>query len=360
MLHAPLPLPAQTAFSQLAEAALGSEMSRSIANLEGTFCQKSVKGKTYWYFQCPAVNGVYKQIYLGPQSTELDRLINAKKDGAATASAIARLSKTATIQGASPISPPHFRIIRRLADHGFFRAGGVLIGSHAFISYGNALGVRWGPSEMTDDVDFAHAGKSVSLALPASLEVNTASAIESLGMGFVPLATSSGKATGTFVVPETPEFRLDFLTPMARDGEAPFEHPQLHVTLTPIRFIEFSLEQIDQAVLFSGGGAVVVNVPNPARYAIHKLIVYGERSGVFRAKSGKDLAQSAAILSVLKESRPWEIEDAWRDVVERGKGWKSRVMIGREALLSAYPDAGLSEALPNPPRPSGVAAERTR
>jgi hypothetical protein len=34
--------------------------------------------------------------------------------------------------------------LRRLADYGFFRAGGVLIGTHASLAYGNMLEVRRG------------------------------------------------------------------------------------------------------------------------------------------------------------------------------------------------------------------------
>ena len=60
-------------------------------------------------------------------------------------------------------------MIKRLADYGFFRAGGLLIGTHPFIGIGNVLGVRWADSQRTQDVDFAHAGRNVSIALPADL-----------------------------------------------------------------------------------------------------------------------------------------------------------------------------------------------
>ncbi len=33
-------------------------------------------------------------------------------------------------------------MIRRLSEYGFFRAGGVLVGTHAFLSYGNLLGAH--------------------------------------------------------------------------------------------------------------------------------------------------------------------------------------------------------------------------
>lgn len=84
-------------------------------------------------------------------------------------------------------------MIRRLLDYGFFKAGGVLVGTHAFLAYGNLLGVVWGDASRTQDVDFAHAGKSVSIALPGTVEVDVHRAIESLEMGFLPISGIAGK-----------------------------------------------------------------------------------------------------------------------------------------------------------------------
>jgi hypothetical protein len=46
---------------------------------------------------------------------------------------------------------------------------------------------------------------------------------------------------------------------------------------------------------------VLVNVPDPAQLALHKLIDFGERTGSYRAKASKDLSQSASLLSYLWE-----------------------------------------------------------
>ena len=75
------------------------------------------------------------------------------------------------------------------------------------------------------------------------------------------------------------------VTPLHRGGAAPYVHPQLNITLQPLPFMEYSLEKFEQAVVFGNEGSVLVNVPSPERYALHKLLVFGERSGNFRAKS---------------------------------------------------------------------------
>jgi hypothetical protein len=247
--------------------------------------------------------------------------------------------------GCAAVLPRQFRVIRRMADYGFFQAGGLLIGTHAFLAFGNMLGVRWGSSSRTQDIDFAHAGKSIALLLPSNLEVRTGDAIHSLGLGFLPIAGLASKVGAGYLNPKEPDFRLDFLTTCHRGGEEPFEHPQLQVTMQPLKFMEFSLENVQQAALLCAEGSVLVNVPHPARYALHKLLVYGERTGTFRAKASKDLAQAAHILACLKAHRADEVFGVWQDLISRGKGWVTRARQGLSALDAAFPELAVRDWL---------------
>jgi hypothetical protein len=197
--------------------------------------------------------------------------------------------------------------------------------------------VRWSAQDRTQDIDFEHAGKSLALLLPSDVEVRTDDAISSLDMGFLPVSSLGGKAGGSYLIPREPEFRLDFLTPLHRGGDARFTHPQLHVTLQPLPFMEYSLEDVEQGVLFCPDGAVLVNLPHPARFALHKLLVWGERTGAFRAKAGKDLAQAAHLLAWLWEHRQDDVLRARDDLLARGRGWKGRFKEGAAALKRAYP-----------------------
>lgn len=330
-------LSTQTAYAQLVDAALGAEQVRGFSDLQGSFNEKTVKGRKYWYFQFTEPSGKLHQVYVGPDGDPVRRLM-ARKDAPSAAAALGPLARSAMALGNSAVLPRHFRVIRRLADYGFFRAGGVLIGTHAFIAFGNSLGVRWGDASRTQDIDFAHPGKKVSLLLPNNVEVRTDEAVASLEMGFLPVAGLSGKTGGAYLIPSEPDFRLDFLTPLHRGRDEPYTHPQLHVTLQPLPFMEFSLEAVEQAVLFCDQGAVLVNVPSPERYALHKLVVYGERAGAFRAKSSKDLIQAACLLNFLWDHRRHSLEEALADMLKRGKGWHSRLRQGASALHKAYPD----------------------
>ena len=343
-LYSELTLSGQTMYAQLLDAALGAEHVRSVADLAGSFNAKTVKGRKYWYFQYTEPSGKLKQVYVGPDGEPVQRLM-AQKLGPSAAAALGPLARAALAMGCTPLLARHYRVIRRLADYGFFNAGGVLIGTHAFLAYGNMLGVRWGGQDRTQDTDFAHAGKALLLAVPNNVDVRTDESIVSLEMGFLPVSGLSGKTGGSYLIPAEPDFRLDFLTALHRDGDAPYVHPQLNLTLQPLPFMEFSLESVAQAVVFSTGGAVLVNVPSPERFALHKLVVYGERTGAFRAKSAKDLAQAAHLLSFLWEHRHETWEDALKDMLSRGKGWVSRLAQGAKALHKAYPELPAGEML---------------
>lgn len=352
-----LSLSAQTLYAQVFDAALAADVSRSIASIRGgSIARKTIKGSQYFYFQYRDVNGAVRQIYLGPDSARLRALVD-KTDATSSRPAIADMARGAIGLGCAPVLRKHFRVIERLSEYGFFRAGGVLIGTHAFLGYGNMLGIRWGDADRTQDVDLAHAGKNLAVALPADIKVETHGAIESLEMGLIPISGRAGKAGASYLNPAGPELRLDFLTTLHRGGDTPIEHAQLGVVLQPLPFLEYALEQVTQLALLSEDGAVAVNVPAPERYALHKLVVHGERGLRYAAKSAKDLAQSAALLEVLKARHPRDVVVAWRDLIGRGPGWRKRATAGLEALDAYAPGLEAGAWLGGGRKPPLVARE---
>lgn len=338
---------AQTAYAQLLDAAHGAELTRSVAGLPGSFAKKQVKGRVYWYYQYLDTSARKRQIYVGPESERVRALIAARSERGAT-TALQSLAQSAIALGNAALLPKHFKVVQRLADYGFFRAGGVLIGTHAFLCFANMLGVRWRDAERTQDVDFAHAGKVLAIALPADSEINVHAALESLQMGLLPIEHSNGNAGGAYLDPKDPEFQIDFLTPLHRGGSEPYRHPQLGVKLQPLKFMEYLLEDVQQAAVFTNAGAAMVNVPHPARYAAHKLLVAGERPASRAVKSNKDIQQAAALLELLDEQAPGQVEAAWRDLYQRGPGWRKRALQGVADLARKAPDLPVSQWLPLP------------
>jgi hypothetical protein len=330
-----LPLSAQTAYAELFDQSRAAELHRSVAHLNGSFASKSVKGREYWYFAYRDIDGAVRQLYVGPDDERVRALIARFREQAPRP--LGPMAKAAVALGCAAAVPRQFRFVRRLGEYGFFRAGGVLIGTHAFVSLGNALGIRFADGAATLDVDFAHAGGNISVALPANVKVDVHKAIDSLEMGFLPITELQGGEGGTYLNPADPELRLDFLTPMTRASDKVVRVENLNIALQPLKFMEFALENVHQAALLAEEGAVVVNVPAPARFAVHKLIVHGERAGSFRTKATKDLLQAAALIEFLADHRSEDLEDAWRDAMSRGPGWSKRSIQGRDALRRLRP-----------------------
>ena len=146
-------------------------------------------GRTYWYFQWTEISGRLRQAYVGPDSDRVRSLIETHEQGGAKA-AIEGLARAAIALGNASVLTRHFSIVDRLSEYGFFRAGGVLVGTHAFLCFGNMLGVRWSGAERTQVVDFAHAAKQLQIALPSNVEIDSHAAIESLQMGLLPIEHS--------------------------------------------------------------------------------------------------------------------------------------------------------------------------
>lgn len=337
-LYSELPLSAQTAFAQLVDAKTSAELVRNIANLHGSFSSKQVNGLSYWYFSFRDLNGKVRQLYVGPDSELVRAAVEKAKAQAKTPDNLTPLAQAAHALGCATAVPKHLRAVRRLAEYGFFRAGGVLVGTHAFIAIGNMLGVKWAAGERTSDVDFAHAGKNLSVALPGDIQIDVHEALSSFEQGFIPLVQLGGAAGASYKLNGDAEFQIDFLTSRHRAGDAPVVIPNLNVALQPLRFMEFSLEQVAQTVLFDRNGAsVLVNIPAPERYAVHKLLVVGERAGALRTKANKDVQQAAALIDYLLGNQPHVLHAAWQDALQRGPGWRTRAEEGLAALKRHHP-----------------------
>ena len=304
MRYTELPLSAQTAYAELAEQTRAFETGSAISGLTGSFQKLSRKGRDYWYFAFREGHKV-RMSYVGPDDERVRALVERFRNSR-RGKPLAPGAQSAIALGAAPTAPKHFKIIKRLSDYGFFRAGGVLVGTHAFIAYGNMLGVRWSDGSATLDVDFAHAGKNVSIALPADLKIDVHGALESLEMGLLPLTEFDGRAGAQLRNPKDEKF---------------------------------SLEGTTQGCIFGSAGACTVNLPAPERYAVHKLIVHGERPVSERTKARKDLMQSASLVDYFDRSgQAKAFNAAWKDALERGPGWRKRALGGKKALLRVAPE----------------------
>jgi len=189
----------------------------------------------------------------------------------------------------------------------------ILIGSHAFNAIGNNLGVTWDAGFETKDIDL---GRMIKVSCPPS---NRTSDIL-IKAGFRPVYSLNHKHEPTTFIHKN-GMKIDFLTPML--GKPTKEPALLHgagVHAEPIRFLEYLIKDPQQASIMTRNG-ILVDIPQSARYALHKCIVYQYRKD--DSKRYKDLLQAESILSVLEERSPHMIVNAWEDLP-----WKDKALVG--------------------------------
>lgn len=324
-LYRELPAAAQTAYAELYELVQIAETARSPAFVTGTVAWKTIKGARYAYWAFKELDGRKREYYLGPEGPAITAIERARAAGAPALDAVARQAAAALAQGCVATPPKHFRIVKRLSEYQFFRAGGLLVGTHAFLALGNQLGVAWGSGTRTLDLDFAHAGPggNVAVALPADMRANAHDALLSLEHGFLPSLGGSKGMASLYVSEREPDLRIDFLTVPRRAGRNEVHAPDLGIALTPLKFMDYLIERPGQAVLLDRADAVMVNLPDPARYGLHKLIVAHER-GARHPKHGKDIAQALALIDWHLRRAPHALVDAWNELAANGTGWVKR------------------------------------
>lgn len=127
---------------------------------------------------------------------------------------------------------------------------------------------------------------------------------------------------------------VEFLMPAEKD-EGVRKLPALGVSAQALRHLGYLLEDpIPAASLYRSG--VLVKIPRPERFAIHKLIVAERRKhGPDALKTRKDRAQADFLISVLAETRPDELKDAVDNAMSRGPKWRSRI----DASLQKLPQS---------------------
>lgn len=327
------PLEVQTIYAELLDQLAVYEASRAIGHTPGSFVTKTVKGQQYYYFQHLGPGDAKRQTYLGRRSPTLDALAQRFAEGRQSAGpdqrSIERLASLLRAGGVMITDTPSARVLRGLADAGVFHAGGVLVGTHAFVALGNLLGVRWASLLTTQDIDIA-AGSRLDVAVPG-LDADPPSALDSLEMGFLPVPGLDPASPTTSFKVRGRSLRVDLLTPVARARTRPVAIRRLGAAAQPLKFLDYLIESPVPAAVINGG-VVAVNVPDPARFALHKLIVAGERPAVMQTKATKDLLQAAQLLEVLAEDRPGDIGLAWEALGARGTSWVRRVKASLPAL----------------------------
>jgi hypothetical protein len=328
-------LVAQTTYAELLERCTNAAFEDAFAE-DGAFISKTIKGRKYWYFQT-GTGAERTQRYVGPETPELlERIAHHKgtRDDERERSALVSTLVRA-LQIPRPL-PQIGEVIAALAKAGVFRLRSVLIGTVAYQAYPGMLGTSLPTAGLqTGDVDIAQF-LSVSIAIddntPPPLDI-----LKHVDQTFRPVPHSmDGRRVTSYVTDKG--MRVDFLTPNqgADTGGDPLKLSALQTDAQALRFLDFLIHDPEPAVIMYGPG-IYVQVPAPARYAVHKLIV-AQRRHAGLAKSDKDLRQAEVLIEILAQRRPKELRLAWNEAYGRGPRWRQHLSEGLAAIAGSSRD----------------------
>lgn len=328
----------RTLYAELLDLLQIAEASRNIYSLKGSFSIKEVKGDEYVYFRAYNPSGQLDEIYVGKRNDQTERLMSdhseGKTDVVEMEEKLKRLSSQIMAGVNMPTDKAMIRVIRSLADAGVFRNGGVLVGTHAFQAAGLMLGVCWtAETTRTTDIDLA-VQRRVAVAIPM-INTDIPATLDSLRMGFYPVPKLNHKDPSTNFAIRKSQLRLDVLTPKTQESDSPVFIKRFNCAAEPLGYLSYVMESPASSVLLDTI-PVLINIPQPVRYAMHKLIVSQVRDMSSDAKRPKDLYQAYQILSVLLENRPFDIQPAWEDLVSHCSKWKKYADAGFIAMEKQY------------------------
>ena len=293
--------------------------------LIGSIEERHRNGRVYLYDKF-RIGTEMRSRYLGEGSDALRARLAKAQDLKAEADArretMARLARILRAEGFSATDRDTGSLLLAFSRAGVFRLGGTLVGTAAYALYQGELGVRFDSDELaqTGDIDFA-SFERLSVALGDRVETEPGEILQSLK--FDPVPGVEGRQVwkwrqnrGTAMV--------EFLTPAFGD-ETVKPLPALGVSAQALNYLNFLIaEPIPALAVYRSG--VLVQIPRPERFAVHKLIVADRRkAGPDHAKSRKDRGQAAFLIRVLAEDRPDDLRQAYQDALSQGPRWRDRI-----------------------------------
>lgn len=290
--------------------------------------------KSYWYDMFRIGSDVRKR-YLGENTPEMAfrvehyRELKLARD--ARAADRLRMIRILRAEGAQAVDPGTGSLLATMAQTGVFRLGGTIVGTNAFRLYECELGFRIRQTEImqTGDLDIAQFER-LSIAIDDKVDAPLDDSFKALDFAPVPSINHNSVWRWRQTKSNT---MVEFLTPSFRPEEDIRPLPALGVAAQSLHFLNYLIAgPIKAAALYRSG--VLVQIPRPEAYAVHKLIVADRRKGPDQIKSLKDRAQAALLIEALAEDRPDELREAHADALDRGPQWRAHI----QATLARMPE----------------------
>lgn len=297
----------------------------AVSGVAGKPTLKHRGNKAYWY-AARRVGSDMRFVYIGEDNDEtraridrIEMLYATAKEREAERSRLVRLLRA---EGLTPTDRATGSILSAMADAGTFRLGGTMVGTNAFRLYEGELGIRLplGGVANTGDIDIAQFEK-LSVALEDHVDPSLAETFSALK--FAPQPGLEPGRVWRWTQGGSGQL-VEFLTP-AFGAETIRALPALGVNAQALNYLNFLIaEPVHAAAIYRSG--VLVQIPRPERYAIHKLIVADRRrDGAGSLKASKDREQAAFLIEAMAEDRPYDLRRAYTAAMDVGPRWREHI-----------------------------------
>jgi hypothetical protein len=325
----PIPLNLMTVYADLLQSLeLSDTAPASIAT-------KTIKKRKYVY--ATVKDGSARvETYLGSaDDPEVQEKVERYRHAAARAKS---LKSTVSILKQGKLPAPSLvlgRILEVVANAGLFRRGMTLVGTAAYQTYAGMLGYYAPAATLaTNDADF-----SLAEFIADDNEEDIGSILKRADPTFNPVWHADDKLPKAFRASNG--FTVDLITSFGRGRKSPVMVESLGCAAVPLAFQEFPTAETIETIALYGSG-VLVRVPTPLRFAVHKLLVAQRRRSTETAKKQKDLRQALELIDIYLQIDEAALQAELDSARSTGKAWQTAINaslkeIGRAARQGQLP-----------------------
>ena len=289
----------QTLYSSVVERA--STQTEVPLHSPGSAAQKTVAGKTYIYWRVYLASGKHKETSLGRAGApDTDAALETKQVASAELRALATDVQVLRKAGFAAADNSSALTLATLFNAGIFSHGGVLVGSHAFGALLNSLGVRLAANYATEDIDIGSAG-SISVAIPE--DRSFLDILRDSSVPFFEVPELDPRKPSTSFKARGKPLKVDLLVPGTEAHETK-PLPEIRAHATGLPYFRYLVSNATRGFVLGKEHVIPVTLPDPARFALHKLIVSTLRDPSRALKADKDRRQAAVLIDALTEKFP--------------------------------------------------------
>lgn len=304
---------------------LARSQRRVLPGAPGILKRRTRGGTEYWAREFNRPDGRKADEHIGTVAAVAPAQLDRIRGEMELAKALVSESSALRLFGYQRVERKVAAVLGALFSHGLFSAGLTLVGSHAYESLVNELGIA-----VRKEVEMA-GNRALQLALPGGVDFQRI--LADSGLEFVPVpGMPSRQPSGSFKLPGADALSVDMLVPGKTLGKV-VSLAELRTHAQEVPLLGFLLEGSIETIALGPNHVVPVRVPAPERFVVHKLMSSQARK-TERAKTRKDLDQAAALAAVLTEDSPGMLEDAFRAFPAAGRGTAKRGAAAAAMLLA--------------------------